>query len=150
MAVYGNTKIATAWDNEAGYAVVEAIAVSGTTLQLEDVVRGFAFAANTHFFVKHQSPQQNRVTTADGGSVQNGYETVIWTIPICSGIALEHWIDTYVGKVTIATLRYGVVTHENWNAMGGFPDFRDSDKQYRGAHWWYRNVNIAMKLVATT
>ncbi len=150
MAVYGNTKIAAAWDNEAGYAVIEEIAVSGTTLQLEDVINGFGFAADTHYWVKHQAPQQNRVTTADGGSVQNGKEVVTWTIPMCSGIALKHWIDTYVGKVTIATLRYGVVTHENWNAMGGFPDYRDAEKFYRGGHWWFLNVHVAMKLVATT
>ncbi len=150
MAVYSNTKIATAWDNVAGFAVVEAIAVSGTTKQLEDVINGFGFAADTHFFVRHEAPQQNRVTTADGGSAQNGYEAVTWVIPMCSGVALKHWIDTYVGKVTIATLRYNVTTYENWNAMGGFPEFQETNKHYRQGHWWYRDVRVKMKLVAAT
>lgn len=150
MARYPNTKIATAWDNEAGFAVVEEIAVSNTTRQLEDVINGFGFAANTQYYVRHEAPLNNRVTVADGSSAQNGREVVTWIIPMCSGVALEHWIDTYVNNVTIATLRYSATTYENWNAIGGFPEFQESDKHYRQGHWWYRNVKVKMQLVATT
>ena len=150
MAVWSSRKIAAAWDNEAGFAVVEAISVSGTTLQLEDVVKGFPFAANTHFYIHGGSSQVNRMATADGGSVQNGYETIAWNIPICTGVALKHWIDTYVGKVTIATTRYDITTYENWNAMAGYPEYSADRRHYYLGHWWYLDVKVMMKLVATT
>ena len=150
MAQYPNSKIATGWDNEAGYTVVESIVVSGTTVQLEDLAPGGGFAANTQYFIRHETPQQNRVTVADASSAQNGHEMMTWVIPLCSGKALEHWINTYVGKVTIATLRYDKSTYEDWNAMGGFPEYRSDNLLFRGGHWWHQDVKIKMQLVVTT
>lgn len=149
MTVFSDRKIATGWDNEAGFTVIEAITVTGTSLQLEDVVKGIAFDANTHLFVRGGIPNVNRATTT-AGSVQSGYEVISWTLPVCSGNALKYWIDTYVGKVTIATSRLVYDTYENWNAIGGYPQYSDSERRYYGGHWWYFDVRVDMKLVSTT
>lgn len=151
MAVYPDIKIATGWNNEAGFTVVESIAVTGTTLQLEDVLKGFGLATNTHFFIRHTAPQQNRVIISDGSSVQSGYEAIQWIIPVCTGVALKHWIDTYVGKMTIATLRYDIATAvENWNVIASYPEYNVDDKRYYSSHWWFFDVTVNMKLVSTT
>lgn len=149
MTVWSSRKIATGWDNEAGFTVIEAIAVTGTSLQLEDVVSGIPFDANTHLFVRGEIPTVNRVITT-AGSVQSGYEVVPWILPICSGNALKHWIDNYVGKVTIATQRLIYDTYENWNAIGGYPQYSEAERDFLCDHWWYLNVRIDMKLVSTT
>lgn len=149
MTRFPNRQIATGWDNEAGFAVVESISVSGTSLQLEDVIKGMSLDANTHFVVRGGIPLVNRVATTAGSS-QNGYEVIAWILPVVSGNALQHWIDTYVGKVTIATSRLIYDTYENWNAIGGYPQYSDAERRYYAGHWWYFNVRIDMKLVSTT
>jgi hypothetical protein len=150
MAVYPDIKIAPNWDNEAGFTVVEEIVVSGTTTQLEDVLKGFGFAANTQYFIVHGLPQQNRKITGTGVSLRNGFVTIEWRLPFISGRALEFWKDTYVGHVTIATLVYDIGTPvENWNAIAGFPEY-PTEKIYRLGQWWVRDVIIRMNLVNLT
>lgn len=120
MAHY-NYQIAVGWNNSAGLANIEGIAVSGAT----------AIFGATHYYVRGYARylQGQPVFDINVGQTFEGYESVIWVSAVMTPAAWSYLKSTYEGQVTIKTTLGVPGTYSNKNAWLRLPRPRDMDSR---------------------
>lgn len=149
MAIYAY-KIGVGWNLPEGSLVnVENINVPNTVLSLEDIISEYTVGDNTHYLLSGETPEENRVTTADAGNVRSGNIRKEWRMLTLSDVALQYWIDTYSGqRCTVKTTNRQFNTYERRNVQVGFPI--TETRHYLHGTWWYPNTRIPLMFIGGT
>ena len=124
MAHY-DYKLATGWNNTAGYTNIEAIAVTGAT----------TIFGTTHYYVQGfaQWLQGEEMFDVNNAMTFEGYESVIWKSTVMTPTAWNYLRTTYEGQVTVRTTLGVPGTYSNKNAWLRLPRPRQMNR--KGSHY---------------